>query len=228
MGLLGDLLTRVAQFAVWFLSHTGYLGLLLLMAGESMVLPIPSEAVMPFAGYLVAKGGGTALGIGGMSWEGAILASSAGSLIGSYVGYLMGKHGLLPLVQRYGKYVLVGEHHVGQAQGFFARRGALAVFLCRFVPGVRHVSSIPAGSARMPLGKFLVASLAGATIWNSILLYVGYKVGQNAGAIAHYKHLLDYVGLALIVLLVAYVWYEVRKSRQGREPALVTESLGGR
>lgn len=228
MGLLGDLLTRVAHFAVSFLSHTGYLGLLLLMAGESMVLPIPSEAVMPFAGYLVAKGGGTVLGIGGMSWEGAVLASSAGSLLGSYVGYLMGKHGLLPLVQRYGKYVLVQEHHVGQAQEFFASRGALAVFLCRFVPGVRHVSSIPAGSARMPLGMFLVASLAGATIWNSILLYVGFKVGQNAGAIAHYKHLLDYVGLGLIVLLVGYVWYEVRRSRQGRAPDLVAESLGGR
>lgn len=206
MGLLGDWLAQLAAFAVDVLQATGYAGLFLLMAGESMVLPIPSEAVMPFAGYLVSTGD--------MTWAGAIVASSLGSLIGSYLSYLMGKHGLLPLVVRYGKYVFVQPHHVVKAQAFFARRGAVAVFACRFIPGVRHVSSIPAGSARMPLAPFLLASVAGATIWNSILLYVGYKVGQNAEAIARYKHLLDLAGLALVVLLVAYVWYEVRRGRK--------------
>jgi membrane protein DedA with SNARE-associated domain len=208
MGFIGDLLSRVAAFAVDVLQATGYPGLLLLMMGESMVLPIPSEAVMPFAGYLVATGE--------MSWAGAILASSAGSLAGSYASYLMGKHGLLPLVIRYGKYVFVQKHHVEKAHLFFSSRGTVAVFLCRFIPGVRHVSSIPAGSARMPLVPFLVASVAGATIWNCILLYIGYKVGQNADAISEYKHLLDLAGIVLVVLLVAYVWYEVRKARQDK------------
>lgn len=208
MGLVGDWLAALAAFAIHVLQATGYAGLFLLMAGESMVLPIPSEAVMPFAGYLVSTGD--------MTWAGAILASSLGSLAGSYLSYLMGKHGLLPLVVRYGKYVLVQPHHVERAQEFFGRRGAVAVFVCRFVPGVRHVSSIPAGSARMPLAPFLVASVLGATLWNSLLLFIGYKVGQNAGAIARYKHLLDLAGLALVVFLAAYVWYEVRTARRER------------
>jgi membrane protein DedA with SNARE-associated domain len=216
MGFIGDILSRLGAFAVDVLSATGYPGLFLLMAGESMVLPIPSEAVMPFAGYLVEQGGGNWLGIGGMTWAGAIVASSLGSLVGSYLSYLMGKHGLLPLVLRYGKYVFVHEHHVEKAHLFFSRRGTVAVFLCRFIPGVRHVSSIPAGSARMPLGPFLLASVAGATIWNTILLHVGYKVGQNAEAISEYKHLLDLAGIALVVLLVGYVWYEVRKARKDK------------
>lgn len=206
MGLLGDLLSWLAAFAVDVLQATGYVGLLLLMAGESMVLPIPSEAVMPFAGYLVADGD--------MTWLGAILASSAGSLLGSWLSYLMGKHGFLPLVVKYGKYVFVQPHHVVKAQEFFAHRGATAIFVCRFIPGVRHVSSIPAGSARMPLVPFLLASVAGATIWNVILLYIGFKVGQNAEAISHYKHLLDLAGLGLVLLLVAYVWYELRTARK--------------
>lgn len=208
MGLIGDALQRLAEFAVHVLQATGYAGLLLLMAGESMVLPIPSEAVMPFAGYLVSQGE--------MTWGGAIVASSLGSLVGSYASYLMGRHGLLPLVQRYGKYVFVQPHHLEKASDFFGRRGVVAVFLCRFIPGVRHVSSIPAGSARMPLGPFLVASVLGATLWNSILLAIGFKVGQNADAIARYKHLLDLAGIALVVLLVGYVWYEVRKARQDK------------
>lgn len=220
MGLVGDLLQRLAEFAVHVLETTGYAGLLLLMTGESMVLPIPSEAVMPFAGYLVAKGS--------MSWAGAILASSAGSALGSYLGYLMGKHGFLPLVLRYGKYVFVQEHHVHKAHLFFSTRGTVAVFLCRFIPGVRHVSSIPAGSARMPLIPFLLASVAGATLWNTILLVIGFKVGQNADAIAHYKHLLDVAGVALVVLLIGYVWYEVRKAKQAHAEALAAETLGQR
>ena len=208
MGLVGDWLAQLAAFAVQVLQATGYVGLFLLMAGESMVLPIPSEAVMPFAGYLVSTGD--------MTWLAAIAASSLGSLAGSYVSYLMGRHGLLPLVVRYGKYAFIQPHHVVKAQAFFTRRGAVAVFLCRFIPGVRHVASIPAGSARMPLVPFLLASVAGATLWNSILLYIGYKVGQNADAIARYKHLLDLAGLALIVLLVAYVWHEVRTARKAK------------
>ena len=208
MSFVGEALTWLAHLAVEILTATGYVGLFLLMAGESMVLPIPSEAVMPFAGYLVSTGE--------MSWAGAILASSLGSLVGSYASYLMGKHGFLPLVMRYGKYVFVQPHHVEKAHLFFSTRGTLAVFLCRFIPGVRHVSSIPAGSGRMPLAPFLLASVAGATLWNTILLVIGYKVGQNADAIAQYKHLLDLVGLLLLALVVGYVWYEARAARKAK------------
>ncbi|MEA3143900.1 MAG: hypothetical protein QOG31_1224 [Thermoplasmata archaeon] len=215
MGLIGDALLWVSDFAKQTLAATGYAGLLLLMAGESMLLPIPSEAVMPFAGVLVHDGR--------FSWAGAILASSLGSLLGSYLSYLMGKHGLLPLVTRYGRYVLIQEHHIAKAHDFFTRRGAVAVFVCRFIPGVRHVSSMPAGSAGMPLRPFLLASVAGATLWNVFLLYVGYKFAGNDAAVAAVKHNLDLVGVGLLVLLAAYVAYEVRKARKAKRAAFVPD-----
>ncbi|MFO1532400.1 MAG: DedA family protein [Thermoplasmatota archaeon] len=208
MGIVGDALQWLSDTATHVLATTGYAGLLLLMAAESMVLPVPSEAVMPFAGVLVAQGK--------MSWAGAILASSAGSLLGSWLGYLMGQYGLTPLVRRYGKYVLLREHHLDGAHRWFERRGAVAIFVCRFIPGVRHVVSIPAGSARMPLRPFLAASLAGATIWNTFLLWLGWKFVQDAGAVAAVKRNLDYVGLALLGLLVAYVVYEWRKGKKAK------------
>lgn len=209
VGLIGDLLHRVAEFAVHVLDTTGYAGLFLLMVAESLVLPVPSEAVMPFAGYLAARGD--------MGILGAMLASSAGSLVGSWIGYLMGKHGLLPLVRRFGKYVMVHEHHIDAAQGYFARRGTTAVFLCRFIPGVRHISSIPAGAAKMPLLPFAVATVAGATLWNMFLFFVGYRYGQAAAEAV--KPYLDVVGIGILVLIVAYVAYEVRKAKKAKASA---------
>jgi membrane protein DedA with SNARE-associated domain len=204
--LIHDALAWLGAFAVAVIEWGGYVGLALLMAAESMIFPVPSEAVMPFAGYVIT--------IGGMSWPGAILASSLGSLIGSWASYLMGQYGLLPLVERWGKYVFVHGHHVRKAERLFARRGTVAVFLCRFIPGVRHVSSIPAGAARMPLLPFLAASVAGATIWNTFLLWVGWRFGRDERAIAALKANLDVVGLVLLALLAAYVVWEIRQGRE--------------
>ena len=126
----------------------------------------------------------------------------------------MGRHGVMPIAERYGKCVLVHPHHLRQAEKMFARRGVVAVFLCRFIPGVRHVSGIPAGAARMPIIPFLVARVAGATIWNVFLLWVGWRFGRNEQAIAALKSRMDLVGLALLILLGAYVIYEVWASRR--------------
>lgn len=204
MGFLGNLLAGISTFALHVLTVAGYPGLFALMAAESMVLPVPSEAVMPFAGYLVAQGR--------MSWPGAILAATLGSLAGSWLSYLLGRYGFLPLVERYGKYVLLGPHQVQAAHAYLERRGASAIFACRFIPGVRHVISIPAGSAQMPLRPFLLASVAGAAIWNTFLLWVGWRFGTAAASAL--KPYLDLVGIALLVLLAAYVAYEVRKGRK--------------
>lgn len=208
MGFAGDALLWLTRFAQDTLAATGYLGLLLLMAAESMVFPVPSEAVMPFAGSLVQQGT--------FSWAGAILASSAGSVAGSWLSYLLGRHGFLPFVERYGKYLLVRAEHIERAQAFFARRGAVAIFLCRFIPIVRHVSSIPAGSARMPPRPFLLATLAGATLWNTFLLWVGYKFAGNAAAVGAFKRNLDLIGIGLLLLLAGYVFYEVRRGKQAK------------
>lgn len=211
MGLVGDALQWLFDFAVGLLEGADLLGLFALMVAESMFLPIPSEAVMPFAGVLAARGAA------GFTTLSVLLVSTAGSLVGSYIGYGMGRFGLLPLAERYGKYVLVQPHHIKVAQAYFERRGAWAVFLCRFIPGVRHISSIPAGAARMPHAHFTIATVAGATIWNMFLYWIGYRYGE---AVMHQPYL-DVVGLVLLALAVAYVWYEVRKARkEAAQPTL--------
>jgi membrane protein DedA with SNARE-associated domain len=124
---------------------------------------------------------------------------------------------MLPVVAKWGRFVFVKGHHITKAQGYFARRGAVAVFVCRFIPGVRHVSSIPAGAAKMPLAPFMVASVVGATIWNTVLLWFGWKFAGNDSAVAAVKHNLDLVGAGLLLLLVAYIWYEVRAAKKAKQ-----------
>lgn len=209
MGFLGDILQWLTDTAHGVLASTGYLGLFLLMAAESMVFPVPSEAVMPFAGDLVKEGR--------MGWLGAILASSAGSLFGSWLGYLMGQYGVTTVVRKYGKYILVREHHLDAAHRWFEKRGWLAIFVCRFVPGVRHVISIPAGSARMPLVPFFAATLAGATLWNVFLLWLGYEYFEKVEELKPY---FDLIALAILALVVAYLVWDWRKGKKARAAAL--------
>lgn len=197
----------------------GYPGLFLLMTAESMVFPVPSEAVMPYAGYLIATGATSWHGT--WDWPGAILVSSLGSIAGSYLSYLMGAYGLLPLVERYGKYVLIHKHHIDSAHRWFERRGAWAIFICRFIPGVRHVISIPAGSARMPLRPFLFATFVGATMWNVFLLWIGWQYGVAAAEAV--KPYLDVVGIGLLAAILAYVAFEVLRARRHRKPAPMDE-----
>ena len=212
MGVLGDALQWMSDTAIQVLTSTGYLGLFLLMAAESMVLPVPSEAVMPFAGVLIHQGK--------MTWALAIAVASAGSLFGSWLGYLMGVYGLAPVVRRYGKYVLVREHHLDAAHRWFEKRGAAAIFVCRFIPGVRHVISIPAGSARMPLRPFLLATLAGATLWNTFLLWLGWYFVDDPSKVLTMKQNLDIIGAVLLLLLLGYIAFELWQGRKARKETL--------
>ncbi|MES2153512.1 MAG: DedA family protein [bacterium] len=210
---IGDILSGLTSFAKETMQRMGPLGVFLLMAMESMVIPIPSEAVMPLAGVLAAQGS--------MSIWAALLAASLGSIAGSYLSYLLGAYGFAPVVERYGKYVLVQKHHLDSAHAWLERRGAWAIFVCRFIPGVRHVISIPAGSARMPLRPFLLATFVGATIWNVFLFWIGYKYGEAAAD--KVKPYLDVVGVGLLVLLVAYITFEVVRARRHRRDAAKEE-----
>src|SRR5205085_3387290 len=159
----------ISNWAIRCLEVAGYPGAAGLMALESMIVPIPSEAVMPFVGFLVADGK--------WSLAGAILATSLGSIVGSTLSYFMGYYGGKPLVLRVGKYLLLNVHDLERAEEFFHRRsGAVILFISRFVPVVRHLISIPAGIGRMPLLPFLLTTLAGATLWNTFLLVCGMKL----------------------------------------------------
>ena len=196
----------IVDFATQLMQSAGYVGVVVLMAAESMIFPVPSEAVMPFAGFLIADGT--------FSWSGVIVFSTVGSIIGSLLSYWIGSAGGRPFVVRWGKYVLVTHHDLDITDRFFQRYGGWAVFASRFIPVVRHFISIPAGVAKMPLGKFLVATILGATIWNFFLAWVGVKLGENWEQIRKYGETIDIWVLAiLVVLLVAYVYRHVRQRK---------------
>jgi len=193
----------ISNLAVKILETTGYFGAGLLMGLERMIAPVPSEAVMPFVGFLV-KDGKWDLG-----WS--VFATSVGSLLGSLVSYWMGYYGGRPFVLKVGRYLLLNVHDLEWTERFFHRRsGTWTLFLCRFIPVVRHVISIPAGTGKMPLVPFLAATLIGATIWNTFLLYCGMKLREQWTLVQQYSHQVDIAVLVLLALGVAWFIYHRR------------------
>lgn len=193
----------ISNLAVKILETSGYAGAGFLMALESMIAPVPSEAVMPFVGFLVADG----------KWNLwiAIGATSVGSIIGSLLSYLMGYYGGKPFVLKVGKYLFLNQHDLERTERFFHQRsGTKWLFISRFIPVVRHFISIPAGMGRMPMAPFLTATFIGATMWNTILLVLGMKLRENWKVVQTYSHQLDY--LVVAAWIVFMIWF-IRKRR---------------
>jgi len=204
----------VSNFAIRCLDMTGYFGAGFLMALESMIAPIPSEAVMPFVGFLVADG----------SWNLwlAIGVTSLGSIIGSFISYYMGYYGGKPLVLKVGRYLLLNPHDLIITEKFFHRRGGLVtVFISRFVPVVRHLISIPAGIGRMPLIPFLFVTFVGATMWNTFLLLCGMKLREHWRVVQQYSHQIDLV--VMVVLVVGVAWFVKSRFLAVRTPEEETD-----
>lgn len=199
----------LVDLAVGVIRHLGYGGVFVLMTLESMVAPVPSEAVMPFAGFLVANGT--------MKLWAVVAAATLGSLAGSYVSYEIGRHLGRPFVDRWGRWLLVSHHDLDATDRFFVRWGAWAVVVARFVPVVRHLISLPAGVARMRLGRFFLATLVGAFLWNLFLAWVGIQLGEHWERVRVWLEPVDLVILALLVLAVgAFVLLHVRRLRAER------------
>ncbi|MSQ69196.1 MAG: DedA family protein [Gammaproteobacteria bacterium] len=192
----------VTQYATLILDRTQYVGAAALMAAESMIVPIPSEAVMPFVGFQVADG----------KWNLwlAVFATSVGSLVGSLLSYYMGYFGGRPLVLSVGKYLLLNVDDLARTERFFHQRGgAWTLLLCRFIPVVRHLVSLVAGTGRMPLLPFCVATVVGATLWNGFLLLLGMRLREHWQGVQHYSHQID---IGIVVLLGAgALWYWRRR-----------------
>jgi membrane protein DedA with SNARE-associated domain len=186
------------------ISGGGYVAVFILMALESMIAPVPSEAVMPFAGYLVATGRFEFWLVG--------LASSLGSISGSLISYTMGLKGGRPLVHAWGRYLLLDRGHLDWTESWFRRHGQKTIFFSRFIPVVRHLISIPAGIARMRLTGFVLYTLAGATIWNLFLAWCGLWLGNHWSLISEYSHALDVVIIGL--LAGAVLWHILRHRRR--------------
>lgn len=191
----------IATTAVAFISATSYPGIFLLMVLESMVFPVPSEAVMPFAGFLVHDGQFT--------FTGVIIASTLGSIVGSLASYAMGFYGGKPFIKKFGKYLLLDVHDLELTEKFFAKRGELTIFISRFVPVIRHLISIPAGLGKMKLGKFIVYTTIGAGLWNSFLAIVGYKLKENWQEVMKYSHIIDIVVVVILGLAFLYYAYKI-------------------
>jgi membrane protein DedA with SNARE-associated domain len=188
----------ISEIAVQVLDRAGYAGAAALMALESMIAPVPSEAVMPFVGFQVADG----------KWNLAlaILSTSIGSLIGSLTSYWMGYYGGKPFVLKAGKYLFLNVRDLERTERIFhQRQGIWIVLICRFIPVVRHFSSIPAGIGRMPLLPFALLSVFGATIWNTFLLVCGMKLREHWTVVQKYSHQADIV--IIVIILIGAAWF---------------------
>jgi membrane protein DedA with SNARE-associated domain len=193
----------------------GYPGIIVLMAIESSVLPLPSELVMPPAGYLAAKGQ--------MNGVLAVAAGTLGSVIGALVNYALALFVGEPLLRKYGRYVLVSARSLDRTEAFFRRHGEISTLIGRLLPVVRHLISIPAGVSRMSLGRFIFFTALGAGLWCGILTYLGWIIGRHGedveAVIGTYVHhtFLSYVLPGVVILLGVYVLWRRRGRSQVAE-----------
>jgi membrane protein DedA with SNARE-associated domain len=210
-GLIDALDQFVLPFIDSLYGRFGYVGVVIAMSIESAAIPIPSELILPFAGWSVARGVLEPLTQSPWTYWGAVVAGVVGNTAGSLVGYAVGAFGGRPLLERYGRYVLISTHDLDLADRWFARWGDLTVFFSRMLPIVRTFISIPAGVARMPLWRFVVFSVAGAIPWVMLLVWGGFVLGDNWQQIKGALRGLDYlVAAAVIVLVGLFVWRHVR------------------
>ena len=201
MGLTETLCT----YNTAIIQHFSYIGIFILMTLESMIAPVPSELVMPFAGFLIFTGHFDPLWV--------MVASSLGSIVGSLLSYGMGVLGE-PVVLRYGRYLLLNPNHLEWTKKFFARYGSITIFISRFIPVLRHLISIPAGLARMSLAPFILYTLVGASMWNGFLAYCGVRLKENWRLIQQYTHILDFIVVACLLAGLAYFVWKVREARR--------------
>jgi membrane protein DedA with SNARE-associated domain len=192
------------QWLVETIGTMGYPGIFLLMALESSVFPVPSELVMPPAGYLAQQGQ--------MNMVVAIVCGTVGSLIGAYANYFAAHYLGRPLILKYGKYVFITEEKFAKVERFFRDHGEISTFIGRLLPVVRHLISLPAGLAGMNHVKFSLYTLLGAGIWVTVLTFIGYFIGSNQELIMRYSHqALIGVVLASAVIIAVYVRLQRKK-----------------
>ncbi len=209
--MINFLATWTTVFCVWLAETVltlGYPGIIFLMAVESSLIPFPSELVMPPAGYLIHEGR--------MTWALVILSGVTGSMLGAlfnyYLAYFLGR----PFFLRYGKYFFLKPEHLEKTERFFARHGEITTFVGRLIPVVRQLISLPAGVARMPVGKFAFYTGLGAGIWVVVLTVVGWLVGKNADLLHMYMRNATLWALALALALV--VGYVKLRGKPGAKP----------
>jgi membrane protein DedA with SNARE-associated domain len=197
--MIDRLLSAISAFIIAAIATLGYSGVVLMMAIESACIPLPSEVIMPFSGYLVHTGR--------FGLQAVAIAGAVGCLLGSYAAYYVGASGGRWFLLRYGKWVLIAPHELEIADRFFARWGPHAVFFSRLLPVVRTFIAFPAGVARMRLAPFTIYTLAGSYLWCLALAFAGMKLGQHWERLAPYFHRFDGLIAALLMVGAAAVIY---------------------
>jgi membrane protein DedA with SNARE-associated domain len=197
----------------------GYVGVAVAVALETIVAPIPSEVILPMAGWKVSQSVADATivePLTGQPWNLllAIAVATVGSVVGAVVGYVIGAWGGRPLLDRYGRYVGIDAAELDRADRWFERWGAWAVFLGRMVPLVRTFVSYPAGISRMPIGRFVAFSTLGSLPWNAALIYAGFVVGENYPAIEAALKPWEYVIYALVLVAIVLLVIRWRWTRR--------------
>ncbi len=208
----------------------GYIGVMFAMAIESAMIPLPSELILPYAGFLVSDPSQIEP-LTGQPWNFwiVVIVATIGNTLGSLIAYGIGAYGGRPFLERYGRYLLIRPHEIELADQFFARHGGATVFIGRLLPIVRTFISFPAGVARMRISTFIVYSTAGAFLWSMLLVYAGTVLGANWADIRHALQPFDLaIAVAVVAAVALFVWWRLgmpgRPGRAARtEPPTTTE-----
>lgn len=209
------MLAFIDQIVIPFLNTlygaVGYVGVMLAMAIESAMVPLPSELVLPYAGFLVSDPNAIEpLTHGRWDFWIVVIVATLGNTLGSIVGYYIGAWGGRPFLERYGKYLLIRPHELELADRFFEKYGPATAFFSRLMPIVRTFISFPAGVARMPIGTFILYSTLGALPWSILLVWAGQQLGANWVEIRHMLQPYDLLIAVVVVLLgILFVWWRL-------------------
>lgn len=215
------ILAAVSGFIINTISLLGYGGIILLMAIESACIPLPSEVIMPFSGFLVFDGRFNLWLVG--------LAGAVGCVLGSIVAYWVGAYGGRPLIEKYGKYILISHHDLDLADRFFKKYGDIAIFFSRLLPVVRTYISFPAGIAKMRFWHFVLYTFLGSFPWCLGLGYVGLKMGENWEGLKKYFHGADYIIAALIIIgIIWWIWRHIKHSKSQIQNPPAKQDLASR
>ena len=214
--MIEKIISSLAGFIIAVISKTGYLGVLLLMTIESACIPLPSEVIMPFAGYLVYAGQHDPLTHLTFNLFLVATAGALGCNLGSVIAYEIGHYGGRPLIERYGSYVFLGRHELEMAERFFHRFGAVAVLVGRLLPVIRTFIALPAGVARMPRLRFHMFTFIGSWPWCFVLAWIGMKLGEHWDKDPRLKLWFHRLDAVIIVLLLAGITWFVWSRWKGR------------
>ncbi len=210
MELINQIIFYISAKVEAFISATSYLGVVLLMAIESFNIPLPSEIILTFTGYLVAKGE--------MNFHLASLAGAVGCVVGSLPSYWIGYYGGRNFLCKHGKWLLITPHDLDSAEKWVAKYGDLTFFICRMLPVVRTFISLPAGVLKARFWPFTIYTFIGSWIWSYGLVWVGVKFGENKELFSHYWHQFDALIIAVCFILgCVYVYKHVQHFREGQK-----------